>query len=255
MGRSDYSLNHNQGITPALTVNIGPYTYDEYLDQVRVFHGHIAPGMVIGGFMVDLALKNLPEGEFFNALCETPKCLPDAVQLLTPCTIGNGWLKVINMGRYAVTLYEKYGGKGVRVYIDAPKTNAWPELKGWYFKLKPKKEQDFERLMAEIKHAGSGVCTTKSVQLDPDFIKLRRRRAFKICVMCGESYPSADGAICRGCQGEAPYVYTEVIFARNDAVPTDFNDIAAGDGAGTRTSNDIIRIVPGREKKSGFRRR
>ncbi len=46
--------------------------------------------------MVDLALKNLPKGEFFDALCETPACLPDAVQLLTPCTVSNGWLKVVN---------------------------------------------------------------------------------------------------------------------------------------------------------------
>jgi len=133
-----------QGLKRELTMTIGPYTYEEYLEQVRRFHGHIAPGMVIGGFMVDLALKNLPEGEFFDALCETGACLPDAIQLLTPCTIGNGWLKVINMGRYALTLYEKFGGRGVRVYVNAEKTDAWPELKSWYFKLKPKKEQDFD---------------------------------------------------------------------------------------------------------------
>ncbi len=190
-------------------MTIGPYTYDEYIEQVSRFHGHIAPGMVIGGFMVDLALKNLPEGEFFDALCETRACLPDAIQLLTPCTIGNGWLKVIDMGRYAVTLYEKFGGRGVRVYVDADKTKAWPELKGWYFKLKPKKAQDFDRLMAEIKNAGAGVCGMQTVRLDPNFIKVRRRKGFRICVLCGEAYPVSDGAICRGCQGDAPYVAME----------------------------------------------
>lgn len=198
-------------------MTIGPYTYDEYLDHVRWFHGHIAPGLVIGGFMVDLALKNLPEGEFFDALCETPTCLPDAVQLLTPCTIGNGWLKVINMGRFAVALYEKFGGKGVRVYIDPPKIKAWPELNSWYFKLKPKKDQDLDRLLAEIKDAGARVCSMNSVQLDPDFIKVRRRKGFKICRICGEAYPLTDGAVCRGCQGDAPYVTMEPPLVKTSA--------------------------------------
>ncbi|HEU20188.1 MAG TPA: trehalose-binding protein, partial [Deltaproteobacteria bacterium] len=65
-------------------MNIGPYSFDEYIHLVKSFHGHIAPGMVIGGIMVDTALKNTPAGEFFDALCETESCLPDAVQLLMP---------------------------------------------------------------------------------------------------------------------------------------------------------------------------
>jgi len=185
---------------------IGPYTYEQYLDQIRRFHGHIAPGMVLGGFMVDLALENLPEGEYFDALCETQACLPDAVQLLTPCTIGNGWLKVVNIGRFAVTLYEKVGGLGIRVHVDAGKIEAWSELKSWYFKLKPKKEQSIERLLAEIRDAGSSVCSMKAVRLEQDFIRERRRNGFRICKLCGESYPRADGDICRGCGGEAPFI-------------------------------------------------
>jgi len=34
----------------------------------------------------------------------------------------------------------------------------------------PKKEQDFDRLMAEIRDAGAGICSMKTVRLDPDFI-------------------------------------------------------------------------------------
>ena len=60
-------------------------------------------GVVIGGFMVDMAYKHLPEGVLLDAFCETEKCLPDAIQLLTPCTMGNGWLKVNNIGRFALT--------------------------------------------------------------------------------------------------------------------------------------------------------
>jgi len=53
-------------------MKIGTYSYEEYVQQVISFHGAAAPGLLIGGFIVDLALKNLPEGEFFDAICETP---------------------------------------------------------------------------------------------------------------------------------------------------------------------------------------
>lgn len=234
-------------------MTIGPYTYDEYLEQVRLFHGHIAPGMVIGGFMVDLALQNLPEGEFFDALCETRTCLPDAIQLLTPCTIGNGWLKVVNMGRYAVTLYEKFGGRGIRVFVDAKKTNAWPELNAWYFKLKPKKEQNFERLMAEIKDAGADICDMQAVQLDPKCIKVRPREGFRVCPLCGEAFPLTDGAICRGCQGDAPYMALESSHDKSLAL-RDFKAVPVEKAVGRHVLSDMTRIIPGREKGPAFRR-
>ena len=235
-------------------MNIGPYTYEEYVDQVKRFHGHVAPGLLLGGFMVDLALKNLPEGEFFDALCETRACLPDAIQLLTPCTIGNGWLKVINMGRYAVTLYEKFGGAGIRVYVDASRIDAWPEFKAWYFKHKPKKEQDFDRLMAEIKDAGTNVLNMQTVQLDSDFIKVRRRKGFRVCVMCGEAYPVTDGAICRGCQGDAPYVTLKSDSPEPAFRQPNLKAVPVEEAVGKHTLSDMTRIIPGREKGPAFRR-
>ena len=118
-------------------MNIRSYTFEEYVERVRSFHGFAAPGVVIGGFMVDLAYQHLPREGLFNAVCETPKCLPDAIQLLTPCTVGNGWLTVINIGRYAMTLYDKSKGEGIRVSFDPAKIETWPEIKSWFFKLKP----------------------------------------------------------------------------------------------------------------------
>ncbi len=106
-------------------MNIGTYSYEEYQQLVVSFHGAAAPGLLIGGFMVDLAQKNIPDGEFFDAICETPVCLPDAVQLLTPCTIGNGWLTILNFGKFAVSLYDKKSGSGIRVYLDMEKLKNW----------------------------------------------------------------------------------------------------------------------------------
>jgi len=186
-------------------MNICTYSYEEYLNQIKSFHGNIAPGMIIGGFMVDLAMKNLPEGGFFDAVCETPVCLPDAVQILTPCTIGNGWLSIINFGRFAVTLYEKYNGKGVRSFLDTKKLEDWPEVRDWYLKKKKKSEQDADLLMAQIKEAGHGLLGIQRVQVEPEKVRRKKMGPVGICKVCGEAYPLRHGESCLNCQGETPY--------------------------------------------------
>ncbi len=186
-------------------MNICTYSYEEYLHLVKSFHGTLAPGLLIGGFMVDLAMKNLPEGEFFDAVCETPVCLPDAVQILTPCTIGNGWLSVVPFGKFAVTLYEKYSGRGVRVYLDTEKLNAWPEIRDWYLKKKKKQDQDSEKLFGQIKEAGHGLFSIQRVQVEPEKIRRKKMGPVDICPVCKEAYPTRDGDQCRSCQGDSPY--------------------------------------------------
>jgi len=188
------------------TIAICGRAFDEYIEMVKAFHGHVAPGMVLGGYMVDLARRNLPKGEFFDAICETRTCLPDAIQLLTPCTIGNGWLRIIDLGRFALSLFEKYTGDGVRVCVDNTKLNDWTAINTFLFKLIPKKEQDSEALITEINLAGTSIMAVQKVLVDLDTLKSNRRQTFTICPSCGEGYPKADGNICLGCQGQSPYL-------------------------------------------------
>jgi formylmethanofuran dehydrogenase subunit E len=186
-------------------MNICTYSYEEYLHLVKSFHGTLAPGLLIGGFMVDLAMKHLPEGDFFDAVCETPVCLPDAVQILTPCTIGNGWLSVVSFGKFAITLYEKYGGRGVRVYLDTGKLDQWPEIRDWYLKKKKKNEQNSELLFAQIKDAGHGLFSIQHVQVDPEKVRRKKMGPVAVCPVCREAYPTRDGEKCRSCQGDSPF--------------------------------------------------
>lgn len=188
------------------TVRIGSRSFEDFLLLVRDFHGSAAPGLILGGFMVEKAKSALPEGVLYDAISETTHCLPDALQLLTPCTIGNGWLRVINLGRFALTLYDKYQGTGVRVYLDSGKVEAWPNLKSWHLKLKSKKEQDSVALIAEIKAAGGSVCSLQTVRVSQHLLQRRGRGGIGLCPVCKEAYPLLDGRICRACQGEAPYV-------------------------------------------------
>ena len=151
-------------------MNIGSHSFDEFLQQVKSFHGYAAPGVVIGGIMVDLARRQLAGEVLFDAVSETRNCLPDAIQILTPCTIGNGWLKVVNLGRFALSLYDKYSGTGVRVYLDAAKVEGFPEIANWYLKLKPKSDQDEALLLAQIREAGTRIMGLQPVQIRPQFL-------------------------------------------------------------------------------------
>jgi formylmethanofuran dehydrogenase subunit E len=156
--------------------------------------------------MVSMAMDNIPKGVLYNVICETPSCLPDSVQLLTPCTTGNGRLKIINLGRYAVCLYDKENGNGIRVFIDTEKLEPWDEIKTWLLKLKIKKEQDSEKLLAQVYEAGNSIYSCYRVQIQPKYLGRQSKGDIAICGLCGEAYPVSNGKICLGCQGEAPYV-------------------------------------------------
>ncbi len=188
------------------TMKENPFDIEEYTHRVQSFHGHVAPGVVIGGFMVHLASADIPEGVLFNAISETPACLPDAIQLLTPCTVGNGWLQIINFGRFALSLYDKYHGNGVRVFLDPDKLEKWPEIKAWFLKLKSRKEQNHEDILSQIKQAGVEICGVCPVQIKPEFLKKRDKGKIAICPLCAEAYPLNDGSICLACQGTSPYI-------------------------------------------------
>jgi formylmethanofuran dehydrogenase subunit E len=177
------------------------HSFEEFAGMVKAFHGSTAPGIMIGGSMVDLAYRSLPEGGLYDVICETQKCLPDAVQILTPCSIGNGWLKIMDTGRFSLAFYDKYTGRGIRVYIDPEKLDAWPHIKGWFLKLTPKKEQDTDLLMEEIERAGSDICSTEPVEVKLDFVKKKGSGPIALCPSCGEPYPSGLGAICPACKG------------------------------------------------------
>ncbi len=185
---------------------IGTFSYEEYQDYVISFHGFASPGVILGGFMVDLALKKMPSGVVFDALCETAHCLPDAVQLLTPCTTGNGWLRVIDLGRFALSLYDKKEGSGFRVFVDPAKLSRWPCIKSWLLKLQDKTDQDLDGLLSEIRNAGPAIAGLEPVRLRPELLGKDHRGVIGLCPACGEPYPVRDGKSCQACQGRSPYL-------------------------------------------------
>ena len=95
------------------------YTFPEALERIRAFHGHVAPGLVIGLKMVDLARRHLPEN---------------------------------------------------------------------------------------IRQGGAGCLSLVPVEILPALLTRPSKGPIATCPQCGEAYPAAQGDLCRGCQGQSPYV-------------------------------------------------
>ena len=235
-------------------MHIGPYTFEEFATLVESFHGSAAPGVLVGGVMVEAAKSHLPEGILFDALTETRACLPDAVQLLTPCTTGNGWLKVLDLGRFALTLYDKFQGDGIRVYLDPVKVRDFPEIATWYLKLKPKREQDKDLLLAQIREAGPGILTWERVSLRPQFLGRKSRGGMTICPVCREAYPAQDGGICRACQGEAPYQDSDPAGELVQICDPSLSAVPIEEALGRRLLHDMTQIIPGESKGPVFKK-
>jgi len=247
MGNENYEIQGDE-------LPIGGYSYKEFREMATLFHNYPAPGLMLGGYMVEAGKAMMPEGTLYEVLAETPWCLPDAAQMLTPCTIGNGWLKVVNLGRYAVTLHDKHSGEGVRFSVCPEKLDEYGEFKTWLYKLKPKKDQDTPLLQRQIAIAGASVCKFEHVTVTGAAMKKRSKGSIADCPVCGEPYPEFHGAICRACQGETPYAQIVTKETVISAVPEALTTIPIEDAVGKEALHDMTRIEPGKSKGPAFKK-
>jgi formylmethanofuran dehydrogenase subunit E len=179
--------------------------YDDFLIQMEEFHGYRSPGMLIGALMLDRGLKRLGPTHYLNVVSETVVCLPDAIQLLTPCTFGNGFLQVLDWGKFALTAYERQTLAGVRVWLDNDKIGRYPLIRGWFERTgQPREKPPFDRLAAEILSGADALIVCTAVQLVKPLKDLRPVPTGR-CPECGESYPLRHGPVCPACGGSAYY--------------------------------------------------
>lgn len=164
----------------------------DYITRCVAFHTSPAPGLIIGAFMTDYALELLGAvpGEKLFAVCETPKCLPDAPQVIANCTTGNNRLKVLPIGKFALTVNrasDNPTSEGVRVYIDREKLKKFPVIDIWYAN-NPKFDKHSMGLLLqeEIFRNGRDILSTERVR-----VPVRQKQKWKPvdCPSCGESIP------------------------------------------------------------------
>ncbi len=189
---------------------------EEYITIIEKFHSWAAPGVIIGGFMVDWAQELLGDHVEADAIVETRHCLPDAVQLLTPCTCGNGWMKILDWDKFALSLYDKKSLSGYRVWLDLEKLSAFPNIFNWYMRLVEKKDLPLSVLNQDILSAGKKMLNAAPVQITRYYEK-NKKGEIRICPVCGEAYPVKQGLQCLACQGEGYYEFD--LFPSDDLQP------------------------------------
>ncbi|MDD5142716.1 FmdE family protein [Methanoregula sp.] len=181
-----------------------PANLQEQVQQLSAFHTYAAPGVLIGAFMVDYALELLgvSTDDKLYGVCETPKCLPDALQVIAHCTTGNNRLKVVPIGKFAITLNgpsDKATTEAVRVYVDLQKMKKYPVLDVWYANSPAYDKHTMgDRLQDEIFSAGREILSYEKVRIE---VRAKKKWKSVTCPGCGETVPDylVVGGHCGAC--------------------------------------------------------
>ncbi|OPX64786.1 formylmethanofuran dehydrogenase subunit E family protein [Methanoregula sp. PtaB.Bin085] len=176
----------------------------EQILRLSEFHTYPAPGVLIGAFMVDLALELLGVSmdRKLYAICETPKCLPDALQILARCTTGNNRLRVVPIGKFAITLNtptESETADAVRVYVDLQKLKKFPTIDLWYANSPAYDRHTMKgRLRDEIFRAGRDILSFENVRVP---VIKKKKWTSVTCPCCWETVPDYlfQGDRCGAC--------------------------------------------------------
>jgi formylmethanofuran dehydrogenase subunit E len=199
---------HHEGSPEALRESMTkcgvPPALMQQILRLSEFHTYPAPGVLIGAFMVDYALELLgvtPDRKLYG-VCETPKCLPDALQVIACCTTGNNRLKVVPIGKFAITLNaptESEVAEAVRVYVDLEKLKQYPTIDIWYANSPAYDKHTMKiRLQEEIFRAGRNILSSEKVRV---IVKKKKKWTSVTCPCCGETVPDylIEGDRCGAC--------------------------------------------------------
>jgi formylmethanofuran dehydrogenase subunit E len=147
-------------------------------------------------------------GDRLYAVSETHKCAPDALQVIIGATMGNHRLRLIDTGRFAITINKYSEGTtapGARVSVDALQVKKYPVLNLWYTNdPRFKGGVDAPKLQEDIFRAGRDILAWEPVQVH---FTPKQKWASRTCPSCGEMAPedTFEGGVCRGCGRMAYY--------------------------------------------------
>ncbi len=188
-------------------------SFDEYLREAELAHGHLCAGQILGVRMAMLGLQKLqiddPHGKDRKRLVtfvEIDRCATDAVGVVTGCRLGKRALKFRDWGKMAATFVDVSGGKAIRIAANE-------SSKQLARKMHPEIEnKNQQQMLAYREMSDDDLFTTQWVRVDlpaEEFPGYKSERI--VCEHCGEGINfrrevQRDGKIlCRGCAGESYY--------------------------------------------------
>jgi len=188
-------------------------SFDEYLHDAEIAHGHLCAGQVLGVRLAMLGLTKLgiddPRGKDRKRLVtfvEIDRCATDAVAVVTGCRLGKRALKFRDWGKMAATFVDVNSGKAVRI---AAKESSKALARQMHPELENKNSQ---QMLAYREMPDSDLFTIQWVKVDlppEEFPGYKGERM--VCELCGEGINfrrelRRDGkVVCRACAGERYY--------------------------------------------------
>lgn len=106
--------------------------YEEDLKKAREFHGHICGGIILGVRIARAGLNYLgieepAKSKNFIVFVEADRCISDAVQAVTGCSLGKRNLKWIDYGKMGASFIDMNTQKGIRIVVIAKKYPSFDE--------------------------------------------------------------------------------------------------------------------------------
>jgi formylmethanofuran dehydrogenase subunit E len=177
---------------------------DVFLLALEHFHGDRTPGLILGAIMVDLAFELLGIDSDPKAVVESRDFLPDAVQMLTPCTIGNGRLIILDWNKTALSLFDRRRMAGYRVWLDLKKTRPISSIYAWQMRIPLSGRDAAGGVISDMVRYGRDILSCRAVPVTRAFLT-PREDIMGVCPRCDEAYPASQGDCCLACQGESYY--------------------------------------------------
>jgi len=181
---------------------------DLLLRKAKAFHGEICAGIVLGTRMTiigmrELGMNPLEKNRNLIVYVEIDRCVADAIQAITGCSLGHRTLKYRPYGKFAATFVDLKTGTAVRVNVLEKKRTE---------KTGQEAMKDAARILLESPEADLFRVRRVSLTIpDGDMPGMPKYRAR--CSRCNEMIVdnkevSLDGAVlCGNCAG-VPY-YTD----------------------------------------------
>lgn len=171
------------------------------IERLVPFHGYLSTGVFVGIQIYNIARRTLgfSEGERLFVTSEILSCMPDPLQVLGGCAIGNKGLKIEDQGRVAAKISRRAprgvaAAKGVRIVLDPAKTASYPRLHSRYMNTE---KVPNEEAISDLIRAEEGVYTWEMVDLE---VPERPEKKVAVCHSCRESFVlQGDERSCKSC--------------------------------------------------------
>ena len=188
-------------------------SFEDYLHDAEIAHGHLCAGQILGVRLAMFGLKKLgiedPQGKDRKRLVtfvEIDRCATDAVAVVTGCRLGKRALKFRDWGKMAATFVDVSSGKAIRV---AAKESSKALARQMHPEIDNKNRQ---QMAAYRDMSDDDLFATQWVKVDlppEEFPGYKGERI--VCEICGEGINfrrevRRDGKVfCRSCAGENYY--------------------------------------------------